>query len=595
MLRDGVETRDPGRAARRRRPVRRPPRREGRHRRRRRRRARSAVDASHAHRRVRARRGRPRRRRRRRDRQRRRPPRRAGHPGRRRHPARADGPARRGRPDRQGRRCSGSPTGSRRVFVPVVIVLAVATLGFWLGAGAGRAGGVHRRGRRADHRLPVRARAGHADRPAGRHRPRRPARHPHQGPRGARVHPARRHRRARQDRHRHHRPDGLRRRASPPTARTPTRCCAWPARSRTPPSTRSPGRSPARRDAGRPAARRRGLRQPRRASASQGVVDGHAVVVGRPPPARRLGPCTLPTDLAGPRRTPRPAGAPPVAVGWDGAARGVARRRRHGQADLAPRRSRELRGARAARRSCSPATTQAAAARRRRARSASTDVIAEVLPADKVDVGQAPAGRGPGRRDGRRRRQRRRRARPGRPRPGHGHRHRRRHRGQRPHPRARRPAGRGRRHPALPAHAGHDQGQPVLGVRLQRRRAPAGRRRAAQPDDRRRRDGLLQRVRRDQQPAAARASGRRCADGRPQRPRGQRHPALPDGLCDRRDPRDDDRHRRRPGHRRHHRDLGDPGLLLRLPALDGAARAGGHRLRRGAQGRAGRATRSPSS
>ena len=39
------------------------------------------------------------------------------------------------------------------------------------------------------------------------------------------------------------------------------------------------------------------------------------------------------------------------------------------------------------------------------------------------------------------------------------------------------------------AHAADDQGQPVLGVRLQRRRAPAGGARAAQPDDRRRRDG----------------------------------------------------------------------------------------------------------
>ena len=34
------------------------------------------------------------------------------------------------------------------VFVPVVIVLAAATLGFWLGAGARRRGRVHRRGRR---------------------------------------------------------------------------------------------------------------------------------------------------------------------------------------------------------------------------------------------------------------------------------------------------------------------------------------------------------------------------------------------------------------------------------------------------------------
>ena len=49
----------------------------------------------------------------------------------------------------------------------------------------------------------------------------------------------------------------------------------------------------------------------------------------------------------------------------------------------------------------------------------------------------------------------------------------------------------------------HDQGQPVLGLRLQRRGAAAGRRRAAQPDARRRRDGVLVGVRGHQQPAAA--------------------------------------------------------------------------------------------
>ena len=70
---------------------------------------------------------------------------------------------------------------------------------------------LHRRGRRADHRLPVRPRPGDADRAAGRHRPRRPARHPDQGRRGARIDPPRRHDRARQDRHRHHRPDEPRR------------------------------------------------------------------------------------------------------------------------------------------------------------------------------------------------------------------------------------------------------------------------------------------------------------------------------------------------------------------------------------------------
>ena len=96
---------------RRRRPVRRPARREDRHRRRRR--------GGHvgdrrlaAHRRTRAGRGRPRRRGHRRDRQRRRPPRRARHPRRRRHRARADRPDGRGGPDRQGR--GAAPRRPRR-------------------------------------------------------------------------------------------------------------------------------------------------------------------------------------------------------------------------------------------------------------------------------------------------------------------------------------------------------------------------------------------------------------------------------------------------------------------------------------------------
>ena len=67
------------------------------------------------------------------------------------------------------------------VFVPIVIGLAVATLGFWLGHGGERDVRVHRRRGGADHRLPVRARAGHAHRAHGRHRPRRAARPADQG------------------------------------------------------------------------------------------------------------------------------------------------------------------------------------------------------------------------------------------------------------------------------------------------------------------------------------------------------------------------------------------------------------------------------
>src|SRR5690606_2413354 len=48
-----------------------------------------------------------------------------------------------------------------------------------------------------------------------------------------------------------------------------------------------------------------------------------------------------------------------------------------------------------------------------------------------------------------------------------------------------------------------DQGQPLLGLRLQHGGDPAGRPRPAQPGHRRRRDGRLQRLRGRQQPATA--------------------------------------------------------------------------------------------
>ena len=132
------------------------------------------------------------------------------------------------------------------VFVPIVIALAVGDARLLARHRRERDVRVHRRRRRADHRLPVRARPRHPDRADGRHRPRRPARAAHQGPRGPRVHPPRRHRRARQDRHRDHRQDdadrgdGRRRRGQERGA------ARWSARSSTPPSTRSPGPSPPR-------------------------------------------------------------------------------------------------------------------------------------------------------------------------------------------------------------------------------------------------------------------------------------------------------------------------------------------------------------
>ncbi len=241
------------------------------------------------------------------------------------------------------------------VFVPVVIALAGRHARLLARHRRERDVRVHRRRRRADHRLPVRARPRHADRAAGRHRPRRAARAADQGPGGARVDPRGRHDRARQDRHRHHRPDEPRRRRRRRRRRRATRRCGWSARSSTPPSTRSPRRSP-RRAASGPAAAGRGLRQPRgprrrgrrrraRASSSAG---------------RRCSPtgrCTCPPSSTPPAGRAEARGQTAIAAGWDGGPRAVLRRRRHRQADVAPRRSRRCARSACAR-SCSPATTR---------------------------------------------------------------------------------------------------------------------------------------------------------------------------------------------------------------------------------------------
>ena len=130
-------------------------------------------------------------------------------------------------------------------------------------------------------------------------------------------------------------------------------------------------------------------------------------------------------------------------------------------------------------------------------------------PRDRRRAARRESNRGapaPGRRrgggDGRGRCQRRAGARSGRPGDRARHRHRRRHRGERPDPGLGRPAGCRRRDPARPADPAHDQGQPVLGVRVQRRGDPACGGRAPEPDRRRRGDGVLERVRRREQPAA---------------------------------------------------------------------------------------------
>ena len=97
------------------------------------------------------------------------------------------------------------------VFVPVVLALSVTTLVGWLIAGQAGIGRDDCGGGGADRRVPVRARLGHADGAARRHRTRGAAGIADPRPSGARVDPPHRHGRARQDRHRHDRHDDGRR------------------------------------------------------------------------------------------------------------------------------------------------------------------------------------------------------------------------------------------------------------------------------------------------------------------------------------------------------------------------------------------------
>ena len=138
--------------------------------------------------------------------------------------------------------CNGWPTASRRCSCRWSSPWRSRRSLVWLAAGAADRHGVHRRRRGADHRLPVRPRPGHADRADGRHRTRRPARHPHQGSGGARVDPHA------------STPSCWTRPARSPPARCPLvdvvadgrtdSAADGRLRSRTPPSTRSPGPSP---------------------------------------------------------------------------------------------------------------------------------------------------------------------------------------------------------------------------------------------------------------------------------------------------------------------------------------------------------------
>ena len=168
----------------------------------------------------------------------------------------------------------------------------------------------------------------------------------------------------------------------------------------------------------------------------EGIVDGHAVVAGRPSLLAEWGQ-RLPPELEAARGEAQAKGQTVVAVGWDGAARGLLV-----VADTAKPTSAaavaELTRARAA--AGAPDRRQRRDGRRRRRRGGDRRGDRR-RPARGQGRRHPPAaGRGPRRRDGRRRRQRRPGARAGRPRPRDRHRHGRRDRGLRHHARLGRPA-----------------------------------------------------------------------------------------------------------------------------------------------------------
>ena len=242
----------------------------------------------------------------------------------------------------------------------------------------------------------------------------------------------------------------------------------------------------------------------------EGVVEGHAIVAGRPALLADWG-VVLPSALAEARATAEAAGHTAIVAGRDGHAVAVLV-----VADaVKPTSAEAVAGLRELGLRPVLLTGDNLATARTVASAVGIDpdeagaVIADVLPEAKVDAVRALQAEGHVGGHGRRRGERRRGPRAGRSRAGDGHRHRRRHRGQRPHPGARGPARRGRCDPPVAPHVPHHQGEPVLGLRLQRGRPAPRRLRAPQPVDRRRRHGGLVGVRRHQQPAPVPLPARR--------------------------------------------------------------------------------------
>ena len=350
-------------------------------------------------------------------RQRRRAPRRARDEGRRRHRAGPDRAPRERGADRQGARAAPGRPHLRHLRAHRARPRRGHARLLARSTARARLRDHDRRGG-ADHRLSLRARPRDADGPARRHGSRRPARHPDQGPRGARIDAPRRHRRARQDGHRHDRARWSCATWSSPPAAAASSCCGSSARSRTPPSIpvaraiadaarRECGELPGGRVVPQPAGARRGGRRRRAARSS---------------PAGRAcspsGACTCRPSSRQPAAPRRPEARPssrPAGTARCAACSIVGRRRQAVERDR--RRRAEALGLRPVLLTGDNAATAAAVAQ---------EVgIAEVdrrRPSRRQGRRHPPAaGRGPRRRDGRRRRQRRAGPRAGRPRPRHRH------------------------------------------------------------------------------------------------------------------------------------------------------------------------------